>query len=136
MSIDMSRFMKKLLKLKLNYWLPIVFGCHSRDDRSFYFQGLKFPICARCTGEAAGIFCAIILLWFWQPAFIAICIMLLPLIVDGTVQKLTTYESNNLRRFVTGILFGIGITAFFAKTTVFAFDIGIAYGQSLSESLR
>lgn len=60
----------------------------------------------------------------------------LPLIVDGTVQKLTTYESNNLRRFVTGILFGIGITAFFAKTTVFAFDIGIAYGQSLSESLR
>ena len=35
-------------------WLPIVFGCHCRPDRSFYWKGKKFPLCARCTGELAG----------------------------------------------------------------------------------
>ena len=37
-------------------WLPILFGCHCRPDRSFHFRdGTPFPICARCTGELAGI---------------------------------------------------------------------------------
>ena len=37
-------------------WLPIIFGCHCRPDRSFHFRdGTPFPICARCTGELAGI---------------------------------------------------------------------------------
>ncbi|WP_334117834.1 DUF2085 domain-containing protein [uncultured Oscillibacter sp.] len=36
-------------------WLPILFGCHCRPDRSFHFRdGTPFPICARCTGELAG----------------------------------------------------------------------------------
>ncbi|HJB51594.1 MAG TPA: DUF2085 domain-containing protein, partial [Candidatus Oscillibacter pullicola] len=36
-------------------WLPIIFGCHCRPDRSFHFRdGTPFPICARCTGELAG----------------------------------------------------------------------------------
>lgn len=33
--------------------------------------------------------------------------MMLPLIVDGFVQRLTPYESTNIRRLITGILFGI-----------------------------
>ena len=36
-------------------WLPVFFGCHCRSDRSFFWKGKQLPICARCTGELAGI---------------------------------------------------------------------------------
>lgn len=35
--------------------------------------------------------------------------MMLPLIADGFLQQLTSYESNNSKRLVTGILFGIAL---------------------------
>lgn len=45
---------------------------------------------------------------FWGcPSFWVVCLMMLPLVVDGFTQMLTAYESNNLRRLWTGILFGI-----------------------------
>ena len=37
---------------------------------------------------------------------------MVPLVVDGTVQLLTNYESNNYRRLITGFLFGIGLCNF------------------------
>ena len=47
-------------------WFPIIFGCHCRDDRSFYYKGQKFPICARCTGEFVGICFALICCFFFR----------------------------------------------------------------------
>ena len=47
------------MKAWLYQWLPIVFGCHCRADRSFFWRGRQFPLCARCTGELAGFLCAI-----------------------------------------------------------------------------
>ena len=48
---------------------------------------------------------------------------ILPLAIDGTIQKFTGYESNNRRRLVTGILYGFsfmsacifGVRWFFKK---------------------
>ena len=40
-------------------------------------------------------------------------VMMLPLIVDGFTQRLTKYESNNLRRLWTGILFGVAFIFMF-----------------------
>lgn len=34
-------------------------GCHQRPDRSFFFRGRQFPLCARCTGVLLGYFLAI-----------------------------------------------------------------------------
>ena len=34
-------------------------------------------------------------------------LMMIPLIFDGFLQRLTSYESGNIRRLLTGILFGI-----------------------------
>ena len=33
-------------------WMKIgaKLGCHQRSDRSFFYHGYQFPICARCTG--------------------------------------------------------------------------------------
>ena len=64
-------------------WLPIIFGCHCRSDRSFYWKGTQFPICARCTGELVGmILCPLTFpLVSWSPWIFAI--LMLPMILDG-----------------------------------------------------
>ncbi len=93
---------------KFGKFLRIFFGCHARPDRSFYFRGKQFPICARCTGELIGILAGIPIAIFWGcPRFEFVLLMMIPLIFDGFLQKLTSYESGNMRRLFTGILFGI-----------------------------
>ena len=95
---------------KFGRFLRLFFGCHARPDRSFYFRGKQFPICARCTGELIGIIAGIPIAIIWgYPYFYVAVLMMVPLILDGTIQKLTSYESTNIRRLLTGILFGIAL---------------------------
>lgn len=116
-------------------WLPIFFGCHCRSDRSLYYRGKQFPICARCTGELIGILVSFVLFWFWRPNFVSAIIMLIPLIIDGFVQRLSSYESNNFKRMVTGFLFGIGFAAIISITLLYAFNLGLKYGRSIRKQL-
>lgn len=51
--------------------------------------------------------------WYYS---VAMCI---PLIIDGSVQYLTKYESTNIRRCVTGILLGIATIQFVAYNSIF-----------------
>ena len=104
-------------------WLPRIFGCHCRSDRSFHYKGRKFPICARCTGELLGILGSVIIFWLWRPN----------IILDGFIQALTKYESTNVRRLFTGILFGIGLASLFAQSTMVAFEFGIEMGRSFKK---
>ncbi len=103
-------------------FLRIFFGCHARPDRSFYFRGKQFPICARCTGELVGMILCIPTLILWGcPSFGIVLLLMVPLIVDGSIQKLTSYESGNIRRLITGILFGMAlifIFVYFHRTCV------------------
>lgn len=117
------------MKKALYRWLPIIFGCHCRADRSFYWKGKQFPLCARCTGELAGIVASIFCFFFVQLDWRVALVILLPMIVDGFVQALTRYESTNVRRFVTGALFGFGLYQLFAYTTVLAFQYGYSLGH-------
>lgn len=89
-------------------YLPVFFCCHCRDDRSFHFRGRKFPICARCTGMGAGFLLAIVTLWIAHPPVPILLLVMIPMILDGSIQQLTRYESTNRRRFITGLLFGYG----------------------------
>lgn len=99
---------------RVGRFLQIFFGCHARPDRSFYFHGKQFPICARCTGELVGMLGGIPLaVCFGIPSFWVVCLMMLPLVADGFIQRLTAYESNNIRRLWTGILFGIAFIFMF-----------------------
>ncbi len=99
---------------RIGRFLRIFFGCHARPDRSFYFRGKQFPICARCTGELIGMLLGILVACcFGCPSFWVACLMMLPLVADGFTQKLTAYESNNIRRLWTGILFGIAFIFMF-----------------------
>ena len=103
-------------------FLRLFFGCHARPDRSFYFRGKQFPICARCTGELVGRILCIPTLIFWGcPSFGIVLLLMVPLIIDGSVQKLTSYESGNIRRLITGILFGMALIftfVYFHRTCV------------------
>lgn len=118
----------------LYIWLPRIFGCHCRSDRSFHYKGRQFPLCARCTGELVGLIICCILFWFWKPELPLSIILMIPLIIDGFVQLWTKYESTNIRRFITGILFGIGFPAFVAHTTCMAYDYGREWGKYLKSN--
>ncbi len=89
-------------------FLRIFFSCHARPDRSFYWRGKQLPICARCTGELAGMIVGIPLVLFWGYMDLRLMILfMLPMTADGFFQLLTSYESKNGRRFATGFLFGL-----------------------------
>ena len=111
-------------------WLPIIFGCHCRSDRSFFYRGKQFPICARCTGELIGILCALpCFVLFSVPSWKTCLFLMLPLLLDGCAQKLTSYQSGNLRRLVTGVLFGYALVGLVSITTIFAAQAGFEFGK-------
>ena len=116
-------------------WLPIIFGCHCKDERSFHYKGRKFPICARCTGELVGMIVSLISCFFFRLPIWVCILMLVPLIVDGTIQMFTKYESNNLKRFVTGVLFGYGLLMLFAISMIAVTELGIKIGRAWRERL-
>ncbi len=84
-------------------------GCHQRPERSFFFRGRQFPVCARCTGVYLGELAALLTLrWVRPPLWVAplFCAVML---ADWGVQALGWRESTNPRRLVTGLLCGYGL---------------------------
>lgn len=113
-------------------WLPRIFYCHCRPDRSFFWRGRQFPLCARCTGQLAGMLLGIVL-FVAAPFSVEICVFLmLALIADGFLQLLTRYESTNLRRLLTGILFGVG----FYELAAWSVIQTVTWGHELGKIMR
>ncbi|MBQ5968022.1 MAG: DUF2085 domain-containing protein [Clostridiales bacterium] len=99
------------------FWMELcgrTIRCHQMPSRSFFIGSYQFPLCARCTGIMVGRVITLLLFPIFYfvldipllPALIVLPILLVPLAVDGLVQKFTSYESTNFRRMVTGILWG------------------------------
>ena len=102
-----------------------LFMCHRMPERSFFFKGKQFPICARCTGLICGYIIAVICLSFVLPfSFLFSILLLIPMVIDGTGQLYNKWISTNSRRFITGSLAGIGIILFIVKITMFSFNQG------------
>jgi len=131
------------------YTLPYAFGarfCHQRPDRSFTLNGNQLPVCERCLAIELGIvaaLCAAVAVrprgGFFSPlgAFLPSRLrsppavltvglaLMLPMVLDGSLQLVTTYVSAMPQRLVTGFLFGIGyagivigIVAMFAQHVI------------------
>lgn len=116
--------MRKRVELWLYKWLPIFFGCHCRPDRSFIIRHRRFPICARCTGELVGMLISLVCCFFFFPPVWLGLLLMVPMVIDGFVQLKTSYESTNLRRFVTGSLFGYAFWALLMLSFVATFNFG------------
>lgn len=56
---------------------------------------------------------------------------MIPMIADGFLQLLTSYESNNLKRFITGFLFGFGLAMLFVIATIKAYNYGSEIGKEI-----
>lgn len=86
-------------------------NCHQQADRSYELNENQLPICARDVGLLFGMVLGLAffmrtrraLPWLW------LALLLVPMALDGGLQAVTSYESNNLIRTVTGALAGIAI---------------------------
>lgn len=84
-------------------------GCHRMPERSFFFRGRQFPVCARCTGVFAGQSAAVIV-GFFRNVPLPFSIALLGIMgADWGIQEMGIRESNNTRRFITGTMGGFGL---------------------------
>ena len=87
-----------------------ILGCHQMPERSFFYKGYQFPVCARCTGVLISAVVAVVL-FFIKKIPIKYCVYLSGvMLLDWSLQYLKIQESNNTRRFVTGLLGGFGWT--------------------------
>lgn len=89
-------------------------SCHQKPERSFFIKGYQFPLCARCTGIALGHIIALFIAPFRSFRY-CIGFLMFPLAIDGTAQYFTSYESNNCKRFITGLLYGFAFTSILSR---------------------
>ncbi len=87
-------------------------SCHKLPERSFFWKGKQFPVCARCTGLYTG-FISFPFFNFELVHLNSLIAMLLvlPTIADGLLQAYLNISSTNTRRFITGITAGVGLMA-------------------------
>ena len=90
-------------------WCSKHWGCHQIPERSYFVAGYQFPVCARCTGVALGYITGIVCLVLRKKLSSKMAgLLILPMSIDGGVQYVTSYESENDRRTITGFFAGIG----------------------------
>ena len=97
------------------YWLGDG-ECHQISNRSYFLNGNQMPFCARDLGLFLGLAAG-----FGVATFIAIRIHpllvlvgLVPMAIDGGIQLVTDYESNNPLRLLTGLIAGLALSLMFA----------------------
>ena len=90
------------------YWLGDA-ECHQLAKRSYFINGNQMPFCARDLGLFIGLvagFGAVTFYRFKIHPFLAL-LGFVPIGIDGSIQAITSYESNNPLRLVTGLIAGV-----------------------------
>ena len=90
--------------------IGIVPLCNGIASRAPHFFGYCFILCYRCTFILVF---GIGTLWYLKKKTVSsikyIWILLIPMIIDGSLQTFMDIPSTNFRRTLTGAVFGIGI---------------------------
>lgn len=83
--------------------------CHRMPERSFFWKGKQFPVCARCTGIHIGYLTfPFFLVGFFHLNIWITLAMFAVTYIDGLLQAFMNIKSTNSRRFITGLLSGVG----------------------------
>ena len=94
-------------------WLKLMeagsrLGCHQMPERSFFYKGYQFPVCARCTGVIMSAVMATVV-FFKKKIPVWICtVMSGVMLADWLLQYFEILPSTNKRRLVTGLIGGFG----------------------------
>lgn len=89
------------------------YTCHQMHERSFSYRGYQLPVCARCTGILVGQIIGFIgIVLGFRINFLWSLVLIIPMAIDGLIQLMKIMKSNNIRRFVTGSMAGIGYANF------------------------
>lgn len=91
-----------------------VFICHRMPERTFKIGSWYLPVCARCTGLFIGAFLYytyyfLVKITYTPEIMLFGILAVIPTFLDGLSQDLGYRVSNNLLRFSTGLLGGIGL---------------------------
>jgi uncharacterized membrane protein len=96
--------------------------CHQLSSRSLYAGMMKLPVCARDMGIYSGIFVSMLSLVAMRrlkaqkPPGIAVsvllCLLMLPMILDGMLSYLGLIGTDNAKRVYTGLFFGLAVPFF------------------------
>ena len=96
--------------------------CHQMAERSFIFDGMQMPLCARCTGIYIGAFFAFCFFFLkkrmgnGRPFSITQALLtglaVLPVGIDGVGSYLGFWESSQLMRIFSGSLVGAVVPGF------------------------
>lgn len=99
-------------------------GCHQMPERSLFYKGYQFPVCARCTGVIIGEIIAILMLIFRIELNIIVSVFLLLIMgFDWFIQFINILKSNNTRRLITGFCGGIGLTYIYYYLFIYIIEL-------------
>ena len=91
-------------------------GCHQMPERSFFYKGKQFPVCARCTGVFFGHMAAIFLFLMKKVLPAKWAVFFLSLMgIDWSIQETGIKESTNIRQLITGFLGGFGLFSLYFR---------------------
>lgn len=102
-------------------------GCHQRPDRSFFYKGHQFPVCARCTGVLLGQIAGVLTSPFYTLSWNCICFFCFLMFLDWYLQRMKIKESTNIRRLITGMLCGFALGQLYVEMIL----RGIAWGKGV-----
>lgn len=97
-------------------------GCHQMPERSFFYKGYQFPVCARCTGVILSAFLATII-FIKKKLRVSLCIAMSGvMLTDWLLQYFDILASTNRRRLITGLIGGFGYSTLHLYAYKFIFD--------------
>lgn len=111
--------MKEKERVKLHFSF-----CHRKPERSFFWRGKQFPVCARCTGIHLGYLSfpfflfGVVSLNFWMTI-----LLIVPTYLDGFIQAYYNKESTNMRRLITGLMAGVGTMSLVSITGIYIAEL-------------
>ncbi|MCM1197169.1 MAG: DUF2085 domain-containing protein [Roseburia sp.] len=88
--------------------------CNLKEERGIHFGSFVFILCYRCTFIILGGVISFFIMYLKRIRIhyfyiVFSFLFILPCFLDGLIQLLTSYESTNLIRALTGFLAGFGI---------------------------